>query len=1202
MTLPRTAALPLLARALCALLVTAGCNEAPRVDPGIQGISAEPPGEHCPHGGVAIQRGTDTDRDGKLAASEVVATAWVCNGAPGSTASLSPADADTCPGGGFVYSVNGASTALCNGKTGTDGSSPAVQVSAAVPSSCPGGGITVTVNAVASTVCNGTAGDAGTDGKAPSVSMQAASSAQCPAGGVVMRVDGAETILCSGVSGASGQAPVISVLPISSGEGSRCATGGLLVTVNGTDTVVCNGAPGAGGTAPSVILSAATAAQCAHGGAVLSVSGQSTAVCAGAPGTGGNTPALSVAPATSECPRGGIVVTLEQRATPICHGDPGATGAVPQVSIAAAGGQQCALGGLVLTVNGTQTALCNGKEGHAGAAFSLAATPDHTHCPHGGVVITVNGTDTLICNGSPGSAGAAPTVSTAGANPSQCPGGGVVLTVNGTQTVLCAGTGGSSGTAPSVTSVAATPAQCAHGGVVVTVGATSTALCNAAPGAAGVGTLTTAPAGAECPAGGLAVTVSGVLTSICNGAPGTAGNNGTAPVVNVASASYAQCPNGGAVVTLNTSVIPVCNGERGAPGGPVTVNVGAASATECATGGSVFTFDGTSTAFCNGAQGIDLCNPTNCPTGCCQAGTCVAYADQSTSTCGAGGNDCGACGATELCRTSPTGGVCAACEIMVGDSPASVQATVQNAWNSSLAMPCIESTGGTCTKTEYDPTYRAMVRIAPGTYNQTDTSTTTHYPLKLQGTAVNSLGCGPACTCPSGQPTCDLSSVTGCAPECYLRTHRDEVVPAHVTVKTCNTGTRPSIGISGGGAVMIVGGPDTKSQVAATVQELALSGTTSLTGIQVTSVSSLLAKRNRFSTLLRGVDVTTTAATGTEVVLVDNEFTKSTFGVGIQKTGTTVYLRSDNGYGNIVWGNTRGGFSWGSGHVSVESPMFVYLQGGTATAFSSSAMGIYTQAQNGVGGFNVSTATLDPTTGAFTVVGNGNEGLDPDTFQPLLQIMGSHNAASKTAFQYGTYADKTSFIGLRNIAFANMRTGVCQNMVSGTSTTKRVTAANLRMSNIARNVWYKGTGSAYCESPDLVSVPQRSIVWCGSTGTTVMMNPSSGICATSTFTACSSMTPAYTSPPQPSPYPADTSGLLMAPGLPCTSSAECANGQSCCPATGPQVCSINGDTTPTISNGICVGLGLNQKCADSSQCASNNCNTSIGKCVPPATP
>ncbi|MFO0745886.1 MAG: S8 family serine peptidase [Myxococcota bacterium] len=64
----------------------------------------EPAGDHCPHGGVAIEVGVDQDGDGLLGDDEVVAdqTTWVCDppdGAP-SLVVTSDAEASDCPDGG----------------------------------------------------------------------------------------------------------------------------------------------------------------------------------------------------------------------------------------------------------------------------------------------------------------------------------------------------------------------------------------------------------------------------------------------------------------------------------------------------------------------------------------------------------------------------------------------------------------------------------------------------------------------------------------------------------------------------------------------------------------------------------------------------------------------------------------------------------------------------------------------------------------------------------------------------------------------------------------------------------------------------------------------------------------------------------------------------------------------------------------------
>ncbi len=70
--------------------------------------SHEAPGEHCPHGGIALMWGPDRNGDGELTVSEVTGTDYVCNGEPGRDALVSVAQEDSgtnCPNGGVAISM-----------------------------------------------------------------------------------------------------------------------------------------------------------------------------------------------------------------------------------------------------------------------------------------------------------------------------------------------------------------------------------------------------------------------------------------------------------------------------------------------------------------------------------------------------------------------------------------------------------------------------------------------------------------------------------------------------------------------------------------------------------------------------------------------------------------------------------------------------------------------------------------------------------------------------------------------------------------------------------------------------------------------------------------------------------------------------------------------------------------------------------------
>ncbi|MFM9105403.1 MAG: hypothetical protein ACKOWF_01735, partial [Chloroflexota bacterium] len=534
--------------------------------------------------------------------------------------------------------------------------------------------------------------------------------------------------------------------------------------------------------------------------------------------------------------------------------------------------------------------------------------------------------------------------------------------------------------------------------------------------------------------------------------------------------------------------------------------------------------------------------------------------------------------------------------IISTDAAPDIQSTVQAAWNASLAMPCTATdANGICTETTYDPAYVATITVEPATYNLTASST--HYALKLQGTADSSWGCGPTCTCPTGEPACDLSAVTGCASQCYLRKDRDQVVPAKVVFRSGVANSRATFSISGGGAVAFSGGPDAASQVQATFEDIEFKATTTNNGISASYASDTTVRRCRFVSVKWGVDMPSTATSGSTYTVIDSEFTKSLFAISMQKAGNIARVKTENGRGSQVWGNTRGCVVWGSGHVTFEGPLMCYLQGGSSTAFSSSAMGVYTQLSGGTGGINVSTATLDSATGAITNAGTATEGLDPDTGQPFFQIMGTGSSSgTQYLFQFGLFADKTAFIALRNTAISSLGTGICQNMASGTNPVKWVTAANLKITNY-KTMWYRGAGNAYCVSPDLSATPQLANTNATTTASPTQFNPSSGICTTSDWKAPTALTPNYRTPALPNPYPSDTSGASNPPGGRCTTSSVCANSGSCCPATGTQTCSTGGDSATTIANGICMCLGINVACDADSQCCNGYCHPTYKQCT-----
>ncbi len=90
-----------------------------------------------------------------------------------------------------------------------------------------------------------------------------------------------------------------------------------------------------------------------------------------------------------------------------------------------------------------------------------------------------------------------------------------------------------------------------------------------------------------------------------------------------------------------------CNGKPNegcacTNGLPVTCPCG--PSTTCTNGKpGICTSSCTTGQVCNTNTNTCVCNAASCPNGCCNGNTCVAYASQSLSTCGAGGGACAAC-------------------------------------------------------------------------------------------------------------------------------------------------------------------------------------------------------------------------------------------------------------------------------------------------------------------------------------------------------------------------------------------------------------------------------------------------------------------------------------------------------------------------------------------------------------------------------
>jgi hypothetical protein len=564
---------------------TGVCATDPTACAPISAVAAEEPGENCPTGGVAIRNGRDLDGDGAISDDEVLSVAYVCNGANGENGAAgengapgvdgeagvagedgkSPevttaaASEEQCPHGGFVVTVDGVDTILCNGapgangedgedgQDGVDGQTPTVVITDATTEQCPAGGTVITINEIASVICNGRDGQNGLDGTAPSVSIAEATEESCAHGGVALTVDGATTFVCNGAPGADGRSPIVSV---TAADGEQCAHGGAVISVDDNETLVCNGAPGAvgpTGRSPVVSVAPANEEQCLHGGVTLTVDENVTNICNGADGADGAngadglSPSISVTPATeAQCFYGGSVVTIDTSITVLCNGAPGATGATGANGAAGADGQ-------------------DGADGHTPVVSVTPAT--EAQCTYGGTVIAIDALASVICNGAPGATGATGATGDQGAT----------------------GADGQDGVSPTVSVSSATLAQCPYGGALLTVNGASSAICNGAPGADGA-----------------------------NGANGEDGADGVSPTVSVTGATLGQCANGGSVITVNGSQTIICNGTNGtngangANGATPVVTVTAATSGQCPTGGVVLAVDSvvdSSTVICNGTTG-----------------------------------------------------------------------------------------------------------------------------------------------------------------------------------------------------------------------------------------------------------------------------------------------------------------------------------------------------------------------------------------------------------------------------------------------------------------------------------------------------------------------------------------------------------------------------------------------------------------------
>ncbi|MFZ5446511.1 MAG: DUF7151 family protein [Myxococcota bacterium] len=146
------------------VLLMAGCKEQVTPTTSTSAV-AEPAGENCRAGGVAIRSGIDADGDGTVSASEAKTTTYLCNGQNGSAGSLiaivTEPSGTNCPAGGHKVTsgpdTNGNGTLDASEVTATEylcgsgASSTALLRKTAIAGStsaeCPGGLVRVAFGA-----------------------------------------------------------------------------------------------------------------------------------------------------------------------------------------------------------------------------------------------------------------------------------------------------------------------------------------------------------------------------------------------------------------------------------------------------------------------------------------------------------------------------------------------------------------------------------------------------------------------------------------------------------------------------------------------------------------------------------------------------------------------------------------------------------------------------------------------------------------------------------------------------------------------------------------------------------------------------------------------------------------------------------------------------------------------------------------------
>ncbi len=191
-------------------------------DPGVRGKSTlvetkqESPGGNCSDGGFKIEIGIDDDEDAQLDESEIDFTAFICDGANGTSANATPEQ----PGPNCTY-----------------------------------GGVKIESPDIAPHyICHGATGETGAEGQSVIVTPEEPGG-NCAYGGEKLQVgNGLPTYVCNGASGADG----LSVSMISEPPGENCAYGGVKLQVGaGVISYICNGTlPGT--TLPMVVTKSVT--------------------------------------------------------------------------------------------------------------------------------------------------------------------------------------------------------------------------------------------------------------------------------------------------------------------------------------------------------------------------------------------------------------------------------------------------------------------------------------------------------------------------------------------------------------------------------------------------------------------------------------------------------------------------------------------------------------------------------------------------------------------------------------------------------------------------------------------------------------------------------------------------------------------------------------------------------------------------------